>query len=277
MVARKGRDTEIDVLSVDVPLDTTVLWQSLLRNVHARENLQTRHEGRLHVFRDIVLLQTDAVDTVADANAVGHRLDVNIAGPHAIGGVDDQVYQPDDRPVVAVRGRLGPHRLGRQFAAHLGQFGRRRVDTVPETVILFGRNLLFERSVDVRSDLLGTGQIAFELGIQTQSNRIHHVQVHRVADDQLQTTVGNTQRQDAVPTDQILRDDFHRVRGDRDLIQIDVFQAELLGEGLGKGFLVNQLQIEQDLAKPLVVRLAGLDRIDQGLLLDKPRLVEDFP
>ena len=62
----------------------------------------------LHAQRDAVALDALAVDAVAHAHAVLHRLDVNIAGPVADGLGDHRLHQLDDRRlrrVVASRPR----------------------------------------------------------------------------------------------------------------------------------------------------------------------------
>ena len=45
-----------------------------------------------------------AVDPVADPDAVGERLDVDVGRPHRDGFLDDQVDQPDDRGVALLQG-----------------------------------------------------------------------------------------------------------------------------------------------------------------------------
>ena len=67
--------------------------------------------------RRAVALDQHAVDAVADADAVGERLDVDVAGPQADRFLDDQVDQLDDRGVAVV----GRRRLG-------GRFGLGEVD-----------------------------------------------------------------------------------------------------------------------------------------------------
>ena len=59
------------------------------------------HRGQ-QAARRAVAFDQDAVDAVADADAVGERLDVDVAGPQADRFLDDQVDQLDDRGVAVV-------------------------------------------------------------------------------------------------------------------------------------------------------------------------------
>ena len=48
--------------------------------------------------------------------------------------------------------------------------------------------------------------------------------------------------------DQILRDDLRRIRRNRHLIEVDVLEAELLGQSFSQRLFVNQTLLKQDLA-----------------------------
>ena len=50
----------------------------------------------MHSLGDVVSLNAHPVDSIADADAIGHRLDVNVAGPHVDRLVDEHGHQADD-------------------------------------------------------------------------------------------------------------------------------------------------------------------------------------
>src|SRR5439155_22146667 len=96
-VGRKRADAEVDVGLVDIELDAPVLREALFGDVHAGHDLQTGDERAFHAERDAVALDAFAVDAVADADAVLHRLDVNIRSAVAHGLGDHGLHQLDDR------------------------------------------------------------------------------------------------------------------------------------------------------------------------------------
>ena len=91
-------------LPLDGHLDTAVLGPALLGDVDAPHDLDAGDHRGQQAARRAVALDQDAVDAVADADAVGERLDVDVAGPQADRFLDDQVDQLDDRGVAVVGG-----------------------------------------------------------------------------------------------------------------------------------------------------------------------------
>ena len=87
-------------LPCDGHLDAAVLRPALLGDVDAAHDLDTREHRGQQPARRTVALDQHAVDPVADADAVGERLDVDVAGPQADRFLDDQVDQLDDRGVA---------------------------------------------------------------------------------------------------------------------------------------------------------------------------------
>ena len=186
--------------------------QPLLGNIHAGENLQTRHQGGLHVLGNVVLLQADAIDAVSDPHAVGHGLDVNIAGPHVVGGIDDEVHQPDDGPVIG-RGR-SPGTQGLRLSSRPASASSLAV----ASMLCLSCVALLLRSPDPGSDPCRPGSLRRWPGgtpvpCCAKPDRVHHVQVHRIANDQLEPSILQLERNDIVPLDQILRDEI-RVPGE---------------------------------------------------------------
>ena len=93
---------------LDAHLDAAVLRQALLGDVEPGHDLDAADDGRLEAVdlrRQRLRLQ-QAVDAVADAQAVFFRLDVDVAGP-LVGGLDqDFVDQLDDRRFLGLLGQF---------------------------------------------------------------------------------------------------------------------------------------------------------------------------
>src|SRR5439155_12590073 len=104
VVGRQDADAQIEVLARDGHLDTAVLGASLFRDVDRPHDLDTRHHRGQEAPRRRVALDQDTVDAVAHPDAVGERLDVDVAGPQADGLGDDQVDQLDHRGVGVLGG-----------------------------------------------------------------------------------------------------------------------------------------------------------------------------
>ena len=66
-------------------------------------DLDTRQDRGQQPARRAVALDQHAVDPVADADAVGERLDVDVAGPQADRFLNDQVDELDDRGIALRR------------------------------------------------------------------------------------------------------------------------------------------------------------------------------
>ena len=45
--------------------------------------------------RNIVFLEANAIHKVSHTDTVNHGFNMNIAGPHIVGIVEDEVYEPD--------------------------------------------------------------------------------------------------------------------------------------------------------------------------------------
>src|SRR5690606_23165179 len=86
-----------------IHLDTAVLRQAALRDVHPGHNLQTRDDGGLGALRRDGHLLQHAVDAVADLHVFLARLHVNIARAQAEGFEDHLVYVPYNGAVVFVQ------------------------------------------------------------------------------------------------------------------------------------------------------------------------------
>src|SRR3990170_8598327 len=71
---------QVDIVVVDLELDTPVLGNPALGNVHRRHDLETRDQRRLDARGWRHRAVESSVDTVADPHEGLHRLDVDVAG-----------------------------------------------------------------------------------------------------------------------------------------------------------------------------------------------------
>src|SRR6185312_11875007 len=97
-------DTHVDVLASDEDLDPTVLGTAFLGDVDRAHDLEAADDRAEEAPGGVVALHEHAIDPIADADAVGERLDVDIAGALLHGFLDDEVHQPDDRGVAFFQG-----------------------------------------------------------------------------------------------------------------------------------------------------------------------------
>ncbi len=75
---RQNGNTDIKLLSVHNPGDTAVLRLSLLGDIHAADDLDTRYNRRQKPYTVNGFLIEGAVDTVTDAHLSLHRFDMDI-------------------------------------------------------------------------------------------------------------------------------------------------------------------------------------------------------
>ena len=97
----QGTDAEVDGLVLDAQGDAAVLRLAPFGDVHVGHDLDARQDAGLDVAGQLLLLQQNAVDTVADAQVVLLRFHVDIRRALDDGLRDDGVDQPDDGRILA--------------------------------------------------------------------------------------------------------------------------------------------------------------------------------
>ena len=213
------------------------MGQTLLGQVNPRHDLHSVDHRALHSFGNVVALDAYAVNAIPYTDAVGHRLDVNIAGPHLDRFVDDHRDQANDR---------GGALIERLVA----------VDVAPEVADLFFEAV--DRLVDahvgphelvnVRPDACPGGQAGQQLPSETKTEHVQRAEVLRIGDDDLQASAFLAQRNHVMLANQVFRYRVH-LRADHDVpLEVDVLHVELRCQGLGNVFLVSRPQHGQRLA-----------------------------
>src|SRR5947209_2616977 len=105
-------DAHIVVTPVQVHLDTTVLWPALLGDVDRAHDLDAGGHGSEEAARWTVALDEDTIDPIADTDALGEGLDVDVGSAQADRFLNDQVDELDDGSVGAVVEVVAGRRLG---------------------------------------------------------------------------------------------------------------------------------------------------------------------
>ena len=180
-------------MPLQVHLDAAVLRPALLGDVDDAHDLDTREHRRQQTARRAVALDQHAVDPVADADAVGERLDVDVAGPQADRLLNDEVDQLDDRGVAVVRRRpaaVAVDSVSVKSMAVSVNSGQHRVHRLGFRLAVV--------PVDGLDDLLARRQDRLDVFVQDELQLLHGVEVARVAHDDLERAVLLRQRQDDV-------------------------------------------------------------------------------
>jgi hypothetical protein len=230
--------------------EPAVLWQPLLRDVHARHDLEAGDQpfvdplGQVHDFLE------QAVEAVADEDAFLHRLDVDIAGLALDGALHDEIDQVDDRRRLAALfetgnrlfedGVLGPPRqrgIGARHVVALARSQRHRSGGHGKVASRLRRRenqrlvrvpgLNRVHDVTARRDHLFDAIAGLELEIldEAEEQRVRHRDREKVL---LQTDGHAHALERDLFGDQ---DDSRRIRWV--LCKVDVRKAELKREGLG--------------------------------------------
>ena len=111
VIGREATHAQVDQLVAHLGLDAAVLRNALFRNGHVRLNLEAADDRGLQPLGRRLDLPADAVDPVPDAEAVLHRLDVNVARPLLDRLGDHHLHELDDGRVVGATRPPGPTRV----------------------------------------------------------------------------------------------------------------------------------------------------------------------
>ena len=237
MVRRHGRDTKVEVLAVDVDLDTPILRDALLGDLHLRHDLDTRDDRALKTLGGRIHLSEGAVDSVANAELLLHRLEMNIGSLH-LDAVDDkhrgELY---DRGVIArgVGVEIGELVAGLDVGgilAALVELGHR------------GHNLALRRD-----DSLHVAPM------QNIPERVDGVIAHRIGKRDSYGVVVGHDRHDAVLLGDLGRNLLDDLRIDGLRVDVAVLEAELIGHSAKNLVLANRTARNEHVERSLVFGL----------------------
>ena len=94
-----GRNPEIDLLSLHPEHDPAVLGKTPLRDIQFCHDLDTGDHGCLKPFGQGFHIMEDAIDSISNPEQVFKGLEVDVARPRLDRPGDDEVDEPDDRPL----------------------------------------------------------------------------------------------------------------------------------------------------------------------------------
>jgi hypothetical protein len=294
VVRGQRADAEVDVVLVDAELDAAVLREALLGDVDAGHDLDAADQRGLHLDRDAVALDALAVDAVADADAVLHRLDVDVARPVAHGLGDHRLHELDDRRLRRVVGDVGAdavdvdrlvdravdrpvHRPVHRLVHRPVHRALHPVDGLVHRLVDRVRRRRVRHLVDDRLDPAAAGEAGADLLVEAEPQDVQHLQVQRVVDRDAQPPVLHAERQDQVLLHQVVGDQRGRVGRQRPAVDLDVLHVVLGGQGLVDVALAAQLQVDQGLADAEVLGLGVVQGLLDLLLRDDAPLDQLFP
>ena len=110
---REGRDAHVDLPPGGLDPQPPVLGQPALRDVHLGQNLDPRHDRRVHLLGRGHDVAQQPVHAHPHDGGVGLGFDVHVAGPVLDRLPQQQIDEPDDRRLV---GRLLAGRSRRRSA-----------------------------------------------------------------------------------------------------------------------------------------------------------------
>ena len=225
---RHGGDTDVELLALDADVDSAVLREAFLGDVHAGHDLDARDERRLialQLRRHRRLVQ-NAVHAVADAELVLRRLEVNIRRPILERLPDDLVDELDHAGVLIALGYflvLVEENIERILLVVLEFLKRLGADAVK-----FLKRLL---------DFAARGQSQLDHAAGVELHGIDHRRVERVADRHLERAVLGVDRQDEMLESHLGGHPLSRLSGWADILQVNKSQAHRLGQALEKSIL----------------------------------------
>jgi hypothetical protein len=280
VLRRQRGDAQVDHLAVDLGGDAAVLRDPPLGDVEVGEDLDPRRDRGDHGRRDDRRLLQHAVDAVADPHLLLLRLEVDVGGAALDGLGDHPLDELDDRRVltrgaevdglrrqVVQRPRRALRRpLGRLLLYRLG-LRRRAVPPAPARVVD-----AVEDEVDVaRRRDGGPHLVAGHHGDVVDRQHVRWVG----HGDQQRAVGGERDRHRLVALDRGRRDELCRVRVDAVLLQVEVVEAEALGDRARELDLGDRAGREQHALGGRPGGVRHLDRFVHRLALDEAEVDDD--
>ncbi len=225
-----------------------VLRQPAFGDVHVAHDLDAADDARLQLGRVLTQVVQHAVHATAHVQHVLARLDVYVRGLHAGRVADHLVDDLDDRGVEGQSRVFGPRLL--VLLRHLAQLAAgAEVD----------RRRLVEPAL--RADH------GHHTPLGAHAHLVDDDHVERVGHRQVQRAgVVEAHGKDAVPQDEVARQQPQRAGAGRRLRQVGDLEVQLAGEGVDERLLRDEAVAHQHLAQPAsLVLLPGEDLIQLAL------------
>src|SRR5690606_25845048 len=260
--SRESADAKVDIAPLSAHLDASVLRAPLLRHVHPGHDLDAGDDRALELLRRVLLLDTDAVDPIADSDALLEGLDVDVARA-LLDGVRDQLRHIfDDRRVVglAILARV-------LIAADLDLLlvAKDRAQVPGALVVVLDR----------LADVLGRRDRGLDLLIEEETEVVEDRVIERLHRDD-QGAVAPADRHDVVLDRHIARHGGQKLLGElAHLGEIRERQLPMLRERSADDLLVDT-QADQSLANPAVMLLGIIQRLLDLLVRDRLHCFEDL-
>ncbi len=241
----------------DPGLEPAVLGHALLGDVHVGQDLDARHDGRVHLALEGLHLPQHAVDAVPDLDGLPLRHDMDVAGPLHDGLGDHHAHELHHRSVLGHH--VGDHaRLGLYGAA--GKVHDRVVDGHGNAV----------QPVDGAHDVAARGHYLAHFPARGLPDIVDPEDIERVChghDNGLLVPVEGNGRE---PPRHGSGDQPHRVGVHQLFVDLHVGYLELPPQEGGQIVLREKPEVHQelaDLAAPLLLLLEGLLEL---FFLDEP-------
>ena len=273
------RGAEVDVPAVlGGDAHAAVLGQALLRDVHARHDLETRDQSFVDPLGQVHDFLQQAVEAMADEDALFHRLDVHVRGAGLDRALHDQIDEIDDR-----RGFASFLEPRDRLAALLVGAARQRFAAALVARRARGRHVagaardLDERLVGIalgdRLEDVGAGRdhlLDAITGLELEV--LHEAEEQRVGHRHREQVLFETDRDARSFERNVLLDQGHDGRVGRVLREVQVRKAELIREGLGDLAFGGQVQADEHRAQAFARALVFGQRRLQIVLCDEARL-----
>ena len=269
----EGRDTQVEASVFDADVEAAVLGDAALGDVQARHDLQTGQHRALQVSRHGQDVPHHAVDAHADQKLGLMRLEVNVAGALGDGALDDAVDQADGRGAGgAVLAKL----VDREGVAGLRPSLAAAHALAAHLLNRPGRALVAVEDLDAALDGGLGGDHRDHLPPDGFPDLFNGVEVQRVVHGEVELVLHRLDRHDLILPRDVLRKHLGQLRGNVDLGQVDILDAELHLQRLDQFVLRDDLIFDQHVAETVLRPLLQIQSAVQFLLGDGSRRDQQF-
>jgi len=230
---------EVVMFFAETDLDAAVLAAALFGDVHVGHDLDAGKKRHEQLAGRVFALGEHAIDAVADPDALGERLDVDVAGPVVDAFLDDEVHQADDGRVAlvgigqarALRAATPIFIIGESFLEQLGH----RVVVVASVIL-----------VDQIRDLILAGHGGHDFLVEDELEFGDKIEVGGIAHRDLEHGAVDLEWNDDVVAGDRLGDGVDHLLGNDPAVEVDELHLVEFGEGLDGLFLRDIAELDED-------------------------------